>query len=193
MANMQEARPETAAAAMAHAVEKNDSDTIRAHIAALPGKGKRGYPTLYRDTMPALVYEKLSDPKRCWTLKALAALLGVYEQTLFEWIEKHERLQFAIYAGRAVQEVNFGSMLLHGFKYSSGVEYILTNLHNWTLKQKTEHALDLNAAIAAQEKAKVAAVWDEASAQGPKAEAQRGDAVPVVVEGVRVSDDDYKG
>ena len=45
-------------------------------------------------------------------------------------------------------------MLLNGFKYTSGFEYILMNLHDLSTKAKTEHAVDLNSAIAAQEDAR---------------------------------------
>jgi len=136
---------ETAIEAMSHAVPKKYTDMPIAHV-------KNGRPTDYRKEMGLIMYEMLIDPKRCWTLKSISAVMGVYETTMHRWIQANEDLQYYIHAGRAIQETNFGSMLLHGFKYSSGVEYILTNLHDWTSKQKTEHAIDLNSAIADQEK-----------------------------------------
>ena len=163
---MRRDRPETAAAAMASAVPQEYIDRIERHIHDIQN-GK--YVTKYAPTMAVEAYQLLSDPRRCWTLKSIAALFGVYDSTLYDWIKENEDLQFAIFSGKTIQENNFGSMLLHGFKYSSGVEFILTNLHNWTIKQKTEHTLDLNAAIAAQENAKKAQgiVWDEQTAQNP--------------------------
>lgn len=145
---------ETAQAAMQSAVPK---EIIAQGLEFVKNPG--GRPTKYKPEMALTVYERLADPKRCWTLKATALLMGINESTFYDWLKVHDDLQYAVAAGRAAQEVNFGSMLLHGFKYSSGVEYILTNLHNWSQKQRTEHALDLNAAIAAQEQKRKAVDW----------------------------------
>lgn len=183
-------RPESAQAAMAHAVPKQWIDRGKQYVKS----GKGGRPTLYRQEIAIEVFEMLSDPKRCWTLKAISAMQGVYEQTFYEWIRAHDDLKYAVYAGKAIQEANFGSMLLHGFKYSSGVEYILTNLHNWTLKQKTEHAVDLNAAIAAQERARQeqGQVWDQDSANKPAITLVR-ESPKDVEPAPREDDSDYKG
>jgi transposase-like protein len=145
---------ESALDAMTHAVPKEITDRMEAMI-----RGDLALPTRYTRDMAVQVYRYLIDPQKCWTLKAISYNLGINDSTMQDWMRKHQDLALAVEAGRATQEVNFGSMLLHGFKYSSGVEFILSNLHNWTTKQKTEHAIDLNAAIAAQEQARNTVVW----------------------------------
>lgn len=156
--------PDSAAKAMSYAVPKEITDRVLEVI-----MGKRPMGKYQGAETCATLYKHLADPRVCWTLKSIALnVLLVQEETAYEWLRKYPELQYALAAGRSIQEANFGSMLLHGFKYSSGVEYILTNLHSWTAKQKTEHAIDLNAAIAAQEAARKPAIerWNDTTAPG---------------------------
>lgn len=155
---------ETAAIAMRFAISKEERENTEAMI-----MGKIARPRSYKEDMPVRVYRYLSDHTKCWTLKAIALTMGVEEKLFVKWMEQHDALAYAVDVGRAQQEVNFGSMLLHGFKYSSGVEYILTNLHGWSTKQRTEHALDLNAAIAAQEAQRNPVKWIDQDAGGMNA------------------------
>ncbi len=156
--------PDSAEKAMSYAVPKHVTDRV---IEVLMGKRPMGK---YEGQVTCVkLYECLSDPRVCWTLRSISLnVLLVHEHTMMDWLNKYDELKFALAAGKSIQEANFGSMLLHGFKYSSGVEYILTNLHGWTVKQKTEHAIDLNAAIAAQEAARKPAIerWNDTTAPG---------------------------
>lgn len=132
-------------------------DDIQRGLAFITGAKPR--PNGYTRDLDQFIYVRLCSKRVCWTLKALAACWGITDVTLYRWIEQNETLQYAIFQGRAVQEANFGSVLLNGFKYSTGVEYILMNLHNWTTKQKTEHAIDLNSAINQQESLAAPVDW----------------------------------
>ena len=120
---------------------------------------------------PLQALELLSDPTQCTTLRFLAAYFGVREKTLQKWIQKgaddsivgneYRPFAMAVAHGKAIQEKNFGNVLLAGFKYSQGIEFILSNLHDWSTKQKTEHVVDLNKAIAEQERKRRVIDWED--------------------------------
>ena len=85
-------------------------------------------------------------------MRLLCAVIGCHEQTITKWIGENDDFAQAIASGKAIQEVHFGNILLKGFKYARSIEYVLSNLHDWTSKKEERHGvIDLNKEIAERE------------------------------------------
>lgn len=110
------------------------------------------YKVTYQPEYAFMAYELLCDTRHPWTLGGITAVIGCHERTIYKWIADHEDFARAILAGKKVQESQLGAILMQGFKYSKSVEFILSNLHDWTAKREDTHKLiDLNKEIAERE------------------------------------------
>ena len=132
-------------------------------IASSLGVKRFGRPTKYREEFCALAYYMLADRRAIFTLKGVAARLGVSYDTLNYWQHRYPDFCHALAWGKAEQESWLATCLVQGWGNAQGIFIILRNLHGWRVEGRRSEDDDsgsLRAALEAQEAGTRRVQWD---------------------------------
>ncbi|MFA6039724.1 MAG: hypothetical protein WCV62_02610 [Candidatus Peribacteraceae bacterium] len=123
-----------------------------------------GRPTKYREEFCAMAYHMLADPRMIFTLRSVAARLGVSYDTLDYWRRRYPDFCHALAQGKAVQEEWLATCLVNGWGNPQGILILLYCLHKWRKDgRRSEDAPDgLQEALAAQTASTRHVVWEKA-------------------------------
>jgi hypothetical protein len=131
------------------------------NVAARLGVKRFGRPTKYREEFCVLVYYMLADTRAIFTLKGIAAQLGISYDTLNYWQHRYPDFCHALTQGKAVQECWLATCLMHGWGNPQGIFIILRNLHGWRLNgRQSDQGGDLREALEAQATGARRVQWD---------------------------------
>lgn len=103
-------------------------------VATSLGVKRFGRPTKYREEFCALAYYMLADRRAIFTLKSVAARLGVSYDTLNYWQHRYPDFCHALAWGKAEQESWLATCLVQGWGNPQGIFIILRNLHGWRVE-----------------------------------------------------------
>lgn len=90
-----------------------------------------GRPTKYREEFAPLAFYMLADRRAIFTLKGIAAHLGVSYDTLNYWQHRYPDFCHALTQGKAEQECWLATCLMHDWGNPQGILMILYTLHGW--------------------------------------------------------------
>jgi len=132
-------------------------------IAAYLGVNRFGRPTKYREEFAALTFYMLADRRAIFTLKGIAAHLGVSYDTLNYWQHRYPDFCHALTQGKAEQECWLATCLVNGWGNPQGILLVLYSLHGWRRNgRRSEDAQNrLREALDAQAAGARRVQWDQ--------------------------------
>lgn len=112
-----------------------------------------------KDT-PTLMFRMLIDRTTLHTFKSACALIGVTEQTGYEWLKKHPRFRLAAEMGKCLQEHFHASRMAQGIMYPTSLIFTMKNVHGWADKMESVHRVSVTALIAEVENKAKPVDWE---------------------------------
>jgi hypothetical protein len=100
-------------------------------MASALGIKRFGRPAKYREEFCTLAYCMLADKRAIFTLRGIAARLGISYDTLNYWQHRHPDFCHALAQGKAMQEGWLVNCLVNGWGSPQGILRVLYNLHGW--------------------------------------------------------------